>query len=61
VVTASTLLVFFVLLKIMVGFLGNRFLGGFQVAIAYIEGCTSDTFNVNKACAILQDVIVISW
>lgn len=54
VVTAATLLVFFIMLKIFVGFIGNRFLGGFHQSIGYIEGYTREPFTVNSARTLIR-------
>jgi flagellar biosynthetic protein FlhB len=58
VVTASTLLVFFIMLKLFVGFIGNRFMGGFSLVMSHIDDFTSDVFDTNRACTILREVIV---
>lgn len=55
VTTASTLLVFFVLLKILVGFIGNRFLGGFHRFLNHVSDYSQQEFNVNRACGILGE------
>lgn len=55
VVTASTLLIFFLLLKIFVGFIGNRFMGGFHMAICHVADYSNQEFTRNTACAILGE------
>lgn len=55
VVTASTLLIFFLLLKIFVGFIGNRFMGGFHMAIGHVADYSNQEFTRNTACAILGE------
>lgn len=52
---ASTLLIFFVLLKLLIGFFGNRFMGGFHLFLNHISDYTQQEFNVNRACTILGE------
>lgn len=58
VVTAATLLVFFIMLKILVGFIGNRFLEGFHQNIGYIEDYTSNPFTVNSARTLVREAFL---
>ena len=48
VVTAATLLAFFFMLKIFVGFIGNRFMTSFRQTIGFISDYTSEPFTLNK-------------
>ena len=57
VTTAATLLAFFVMLKLTVGFLGNRFLSEFSLVFGSIADLSNTVFNTNRACAILGQVI----
>ena len=58
VVTAATLLVFFIMLKILVGFIRNRFLEGFHQSIGYIEDYTSNPFTVNSARTLVREAFL---
>lgn len=58
VVTAATLLVFFIMLKILVGFIGNRFLEGFHQSIGYIEDYTGNPFTVNSARTLVREAFL---
>lgn len=57
VTTASTLLVFFALLKVLVGFIGNRFLGSFPMLMGHVADYAKEEFNVNRACMLLGQVM----
>lgn len=65
VVTAATLLVFFLMLKVFVGFLGNRFIGSFHKTLGSIGDYTSEPFNVNMARTIIRsslwDIVVAAF
>ena len=65
VVTAATLLVFFLMLKVFVGFIGNRFIGSFHKTLGSIEDYTSEPFNVNMARTIIRsslwDIVVAAF
>lgn len=54
VVTAATLLVFFFMLKIFVGFIGNRFMTSFRQTIGFISDYTSEPFTLNTARTIIR-------
>lgn len=65
VVTAATLLVFFLMLKVFVGFIGNRFIGSFHKTLGSIGDYTSEPFNVNMARTIIRsslwDIVVAAF
>jgi flagellar biosynthetic protein FlhB len=54
VVTAATLLAFFFMLKIFVGFIGNRFMTSFRQTIGFISDYTSEPFTLNTARTIIR-------
>ena len=54
VVTAATLLAFFYMLKIFVGFIGNRFMTSFRQTIGFISDYTSEPFTLNTARTIIR-------
>ena len=54
VVTAATLLVFFLMLKVFVGFIGNRFISSFHKTLGSIGDYTSEPFNTNMARTIIR-------
>ena len=54
VVTAATLLAFFFMLKIFVGFIGNRFMTSFRRTIGFISDYTSEPFTLNTARTIIR-------
>ena len=62
VVTAATLLVFFLMLKVFVGFIGNRFISSFHKTLGRIGDYTSEPFNTNMARTIIRsslwDIVV---
>ena len=62
VVTAATLLVFFLMLKVFVGFIGNRFISSFHKTLGSIGDYTSEPFNTNMARTIIRsslwDIVV---
>lgn len=53
-VTAATLLAFFFMLKIFVGFIGNRFMTSFRQTIGFISDYTSEPFTLNTARTIIR-------
>lgn len=55
VTTASTLLAFFAILKVLVGFIGNRLLGGFPMLMGHIADYSQEEFTVNRACVIVGE------
>ncbi|MBO5484155.1 MAG: flagellar biosynthesis protein FlhB [Lachnospiraceae bacterium] len=57
VTTAAVLLTFFALLKVMIGFFGNRFMGNFQSTLGKLADYSQEEFNLNRACSILSDTI----
>ncbi|WP_455057906.1 flagellar biosynthesis protein FlhB [Jutongia sp.] len=65
VVTAATLLAFFFMLKIFVGFIGNRFMESFHQTIGFIGDYTSEPFTLNTARTIIRgcfwDIIVAAF
>ena len=56
-ITAVSLLVFFFLLKLLMAFLGSQFKDGFALFFGKISDVTKDEFNLQMACAILQQLI----
>lgn len=65
VVTAATLLAFFFMLKIFVGFIGNRFMTSFRQTIGFISDYTSEPFTLNTArtiiCGSFWNIIVAAF
>ena len=65
VVTAATLLVFFLMLKVFVGFIGNRFISSFHKTLGSIGDYTSEPFNTNMARTIIRsslwDIVVAAF
>ena len=65
VVTAATLLVFFLMLKVFVGFIGNRFISSFHKTLGSIGDYTSEPFNTNLARTIIRsslwDIVVAAF
>ncbi len=65
VVTAATLLVFFLMLKVFVGFIGNRFISSFHKTLGCIGDYTSEPFNTNMARTIIRsslwDIVVAAF
>lgn len=65
VVTASSLFVFFLMLKIFVGFMGNRFLTEFHKFLGRISDLTDQEFTVNTARMIVRnalwDIVIIAF
>lgn len=57
VTTAASLLVFFVMLKIMIGFVGDRFIGRFGDVYRHISDCAKDEFTIPYSMAVLSDGI----
>lgn len=62
--TAVSLLIFFVLLKIYIGFLGNSFLEEFSTFYRHIADRTNDEFSIPLACSyvgeVLKDSVIIT-
>ena len=56
--TAVMLLVFFVVIKVFVGFIGNRFLGSFTEIYQVIDVYTTDEFGSGMAGAFMRDSLV---
>lgn len=56
-ITAVSLLVFFFLLKLLMAFLGSQFKDGFSLFFGKISDVTKNEFNLQMACAILQQLI----
>ena len=65
VVTAATLLVFFMMLKVFVGFIGNRFISSFHKTLGRIGDYTGEPFNTNMARTIIRsslwDIVVAAF
>ena len=65
VVTAATPLVFFLMLKVFVGFIGNRFISSFHKTLGSIGDYTSEPFNTNMARTIIRsslwDIVVAAF
>ena len=65
VVTAATLRVFFLMLKVFVGFIGNRFISSFHKTLGRIGDYTSEPFNTNMARTIIRsslwDIVVAAF
>ena len=65
VVTAATLLVFFLMLKVFVGFIGNRFISSFHKTLGSNGDYTSEPFNTNMARTIIRsslwDIVVAAF
>ena len=65
VVTAATLLVFFLMLKVFVGFIGNRFISSFHKTLGRIGDYTGEPFNTNMARTIIRsslwDIVVAAF
>ncbi len=60
--TAVMLLAFFVTVKIFVGFIGNRFLGGFKDIYQAIDVYTTDEFGPSMASSFVQDGLLdVMW
>lgn len=57
VTTAASLLVFFAMLKVLIGFVGNRFIGRFGDAYSHISECVKDDFTLPYSGAVLADGI----
>lgn len=55
--TAVSLLVFFIMLRIMMGFLGSRFLGNFTVFYGNIADLSNDEFTLQIACAWIGEAL----
>ncbi len=57
VTTAATLLVFFLLLRVLIGYMGERFYNSFNMVYSHLSDYANMEFTVNQACTILQEVI----
>lgn len=57
--TAASLFVFFVAIKLFVGFVGNQFLSAYNYLYTSITKCTDNEFTLQFACALLGSVIQI--
>lgn len=55
VTTAISLLMFFMMLRLMLGFLGDRFMGGFSTIYAQISGISNEEFTLQLACAFVGE------
>lgn len=55
VTTAVSLLMFFMMLRLMLGFLGDRFMGGFSTIYAQISGISNEEFTLQLACAFVGE------
>ncbi len=55
VTAAALLLSFFFVLKLMVGFYGERLMTGFSSTFRHIPGIVNDEFTINTACSVLGD------
>ncbi len=58
VVTAATLLVFFLILKVFVGFIGTRFIGGFHESFGKISDYTQEVFDLNMARTVIRGALL---
>ncbi len=56
--TAVMLLAFFLVVKVFVGFIGNRFLGNFKEIYQVIDVYTADEFGSGMAGAFMRDSLV---
>ena len=56
--TAVMLLAFFLVIKVFVGFIGNRFLGSFKEVYQVIDVYTTDEFGSGMAGAFIRDSLV---
>lgn len=59
VTTAVSLFVFFVVIKLFVGFVGNQFLSTYNYLYTSITKCTDNEFTLQLACSLLGRVIQI--
>lgn len=57
--TAVSLFVFFMMLRLMLGFLGDRFMGNFSATYHNISGISNDAFTLQIACALIGESL--SW
>lgn len=53
--TAVSLFVFFVMLRLMLGFLGERFMGNFSATYHNISGISNDAFTLQIACSLIGE------
>lgn len=53
--TAASLFVFFMMLRLMLGFLGDRFMGNFSATYHHISGISNDAFTLQIACALIGE------
>lgn len=57
--TAASLFVFFIAIKLFVGFVGNQFLEAYHYLYTSITKCTDNEFTLQFACSLLGSVIQI--
>lgn len=57
--TAASLFVFFISIKLFVGFIGNQFLSAYNYLYTSITKCTDNEFTLQLACSLLGRVIQI--
>ncbi|HBA97235.1 MAG TPA: flagellar biosynthesis protein FlhB [Lachnospiraceae bacterium] len=57
--TAVSLFVFFITIKLFVGFVGNQFLSAYNYLYSSITKCTDNEFTLQFACSLLGSVIQI--
>lgn len=55
--TAVSLLVFFYMMRLMLGFLGDRFMGGFSSIYGKIADTSNDEFTLQLSCSYLGEAI----
>lgn len=55
--TAVSLLVFFMMLRLMLGSLGNSFMGNFSEIYSQLSGLTNDEFTLQLACAYVGNAL----
>ena len=58
VVTAATLLVFFFILKVFMGFIGTRLIGGFHESFGKINDYTQEVFDLNMARTVIRGALL---
>lgn len=57
--TAVSLFIFFISIKLFIGFVGNRLLSAYQYLYSSITKCTDNEFTLQLACSLLGNVIQI--
>lgn len=57
--TAASLLVFFIAIKVFLGFVGNQFLSSYKDLYLSITKCTDNEFTLQLACSLVGSVIQI--